>query len=653
METLTANERSTLRAVCAAFVPAVETSGDVPAEVARFNAEAARTAERYEKHVATFLGPAAVGRLKKLLGSLDSSWVNLLLAGRWRRVSNGSLAQQQDLLRAWGTSPWPIARSGFMALKRLALFLTYTSADDQPHPLWSHWNYHPPQPLATSPAQLKMLSLQGETSLQTDVLIIGSGAGGSVMAAELAAAGSDVLVIDQGAPASDADLGRGEAVGMKQFYERAGSLTTEDQSMVILAGNGVGGGTTVNWMTCLPPPDAIRREWADHGFTGADGSSFSESISFVQQRLGVSQPPTENRQNQLLAAGCEKLGLKTHHLFRNAGDCSDCSFCGYGCPMGGKRDARRTFLADAQTHGARILPRTQATQITIRGGVAVGAEAVHQTANGQSRTIQINCKKVVLAGGALHTPQLLIRSGLSNPNIGRNLHLHPTTATFALYDEPVRSWEGVPQSRLCDDFAFLDGKNYGFRLETAPAHPGLWASSLPWDSAESHKSLMSQLEHLANIIVLTRDQFSGEVIVKPNQPPGVRYSLRGVDCYHLMKGVYESLGVHRAASARRVFAPCFPNLAFETGDDQAFEEFRLQVMSRGYRPNSIGLYSAHQLSSCRIGDSPKTGAVKPTGETFEVGNLYVADGSVLPTASGVNPMVSIMASARFLAQQMV
>lgn len=541
-----------------------------------------------------------------------------------------------------------------MALKRLALFLAYTPADDQSHPLWGDWNYHPPALRAITRPQLQTLNIESQSTLQADVLIIGSGAGGSVVAAELAAAGKDVLIIDKGPAASDAELGRGEASGMQQFYERAGSFTTDDKSMAILAGSGLGGGTTVNWMTCLAPPDDVRREWAqEYGFTGADSQSFAASISAVKQRLGLSQPTTENRQNQLLAAGCEKLGLSHQHLFRNASDCSNCSFCGYGCHAGGKNDARRTFLTEAQSHGARILPHTQVTKITIRNGSAIGAEAVHTNAAGESRSITIQSKAVVVATGAIYTPHLLINSGLTNEHIGRNLHLHPTTATYAIYDRPVRSWEGVPQSRMCDAFADLNGKGFGVRLETAPAHPGLWASSLPWDSAQSHHSLMQQLEYLSNIIILTRDQHSGRVIVKPNQLPQIRYSLYGEDCYHLMRGVYESLAIHRAAGASRIFAPNFPSQSFSGGTDDEFEKFRLSVMSRGYRPNSIGLYSAHQLSSCRIGGSPKVGAVKPNGETYEVANLFVADGSVLPTASGVNPMISIMATAHFLSQQII
>jgi choline dehydrogenase-like flavoprotein len=163
---------------------------------------------------------------------------------------------------------------------------------------------------------------------------------------------------------------------------------------------------------------------------------------------------------------------------------------------------------------------------------------------------------------------------------------------------------------------------------------------------------MQKLHHMANIIVLTRDYYGGRVTTDRAGNPVLHYRLHRYDARHLMKGLLEALRVHRAAGALEVSAPHNAHLAFNSQRDKDFEGFLEEVQGRGFKPNAYALFSAHQMSSCRIGGNTALGAVDPTGETYEVKNLFVADGSVLPTASGVNPMVTIMGTAHYLAQQM-
>jgi len=207
-------------------------------------------------------------------------------------------------------------------------------------------------------------------------------------------------------------------------------------------------------------------------------------------------------------------------------------------------------------------------------------------------------------------------------------------------------------TRYTRQFANLDGRGYGVRLETAPTHPGLAALTLPWLSGRGHKHLMQKLHQMANIIVLTRDFHGGRVTADRDGNPVLHYRLHPYDGRHLMRGLLEALRVHRAAGAVEVSAPHNAHLSFHNKRDKDFEGFLAQVEAQGFKPNAYALFSAHQMSSCRIGGSTALGAVDPTGEMYEVKNLFVADGSVLPTASGVNPMVTIMGTAHYLAQQM-
>jgi choline dehydrogenase-like flavoprotein len=247
---------------------------------------------------------------------------------------------------------------------------------------------------------------------------------------------------------------------------------------------------------------------------------------------------------------------------------------------------------------------------------------------------------------------------LGNTNIGTNLHLHPVTVTYGLFDEAVTPWQGPPMSRLSKQFANLDGRGYGVRLETAPVHAGIAASSLAWESGRAHKRLLQRIGHMANIIVLTRDYHGGRVTVDKHGEPILHYQLHPYDARHLMRGLIEAMRVHRASGAKEVSSPHNRQMVYrDTGSDSLkersshFETFLGEVEARGFQPNAYMLFSAHQMSSCRIGGDSSLGAVDPSGETYEVRNLFVADGSVLPTASGVNPMVTIMGTAHYLAQQ--
>jgi choline dehydrogenase-like flavoprotein len=271
-------------------------------------------------------------------------------------------------------------------------------------------------------------------------------------------------------------------------------------------------------------------------------------------------------------------------------------------------------------------------------------------ADGRTHVVNVKCNAVVVSAGAIHSPALLVRSGLTNKNIGANLFLHPTGAVFASYDEPVNSWEGAPQTRLCDEFSNLDGKGYGFRIEASPAHPGLWALGLPWQSGEQHRFLMQQLPNLANSIVLTRDRYPGRVEVSASGQPVLHYHLHNYDAKHFMFGIEQALRIHRAAGAHYVYGPHNDCLGIDCQSNADFEKYIRQTYRLGTRPNHLGIFCAHQMSTNRIANSSSKGVITPEGETYEVKNLFVADGSALPTSTGVNPMISILATSHHLAQ---
>lgn len=618
----------------------------------RWGARELRLAGRVEEALEAISNPSERRKLKAFLRSLASPLANGLLEGRWRSFSDLPLDSRTEVLRGWMGSRLNLRRQAFQAVKRLALFLYYSATDGGENPTWSVFEYEsPPGSNPGLPRAVETGGPAGQSSLRAEVLIVGSGAGGAVVAAELAEAGHDVLVLEKGGHNAAPDFHGRELKSNADMFEKRGALTTDDLGTVVLAGSTLGGGTVVNWSTSLPTPMVVREEWEqEYQFDGLAGSEYERSLWAVMGRMNVNRQESEaNPQNRLLARGAAALRTPAQVVPRNVKGCVDCTYCAFGCRHDAKQSSLLTFLPDAQRAGARIMVNAHVDRILTEAGRAIGAVVTVESDGGRRQRI-VHADAVVVSAGAIHTPALLLRSGLRNPNLGRHLRLHPVTAPIGVYQEPVRSWQGAPQTRMVDALADLDGEGYGVRLEVAPAHPGLWASALPWVSGADHKALMAGLEHTANFIVITRDRGSGRVVLDGDGEPVIRYRLGERDRAHLMEGVGRALKMHRAAGAHTILSPhALPRIYRR--EEGGFGPFCEAALDAPAGPNQLSLFSAHQMGTARVAGSAKRGAVRPDGATWEIDNIYVADGSVFPTACGVNPMVPIAGTAHFLASR--
>ncbi len=655
MSFLTSSQKQTLTLICDTLVPELVPQNGDDSHLFGLNATQMHLADLLEDGIEQITEASDRAQLQIVLNLFESPLFNRIAIGKLQAFSDMSLDDRTDALRSWGNSDIAPARQVFQSIKRLALFLFYASTpNNEPNPAWSSFDY-PDQPPRTEPLPnpIKPLTITAPTTLYCDVLVIGSGAGGGVVAAELSAAGKDVIVVEKGAYHADHQLGAGE-IASQSLFEKRGLLTTSDLSMSVLAGSTLGGGTTINWAASLRTPEDVLYEWEhEYGFTGASSVDFQHSLDAVLKRMNVgAEASPVNPNNAALEKGCQALGYNMTTIPRNVKGCEECGFCNFGCPFGAKQGTLKTYLQDAYQQGTCILVNARVNRIHIKRGTAVGAELCVQSADGILYTVIIKSKFVVVAAGSIHTPALLMRSGLSNVNIGSNLHLHPVTVTYGLFDEPVLGWQGPPMTRISSQFANLDGHGYGVRLETAPVHPGLAAATFPWESGASHKRMMSNLPNMTNIIALTRDLHGGHITLNTRGEPVLHYKLHPFDAAHMLKGLIESLRVHIAAGSKEVSSPHNRQMIYRPADGGSLDDYLTQVEARGLHTNAYSMFSAHQMSSCRIGGDSATGALDPSGQTYEVRNLYVADGSVLPTASGVNPMVSIMAAVHFLAQRM-
>ena len=626
-----ARGRATLVTVCGTFVPEGSPGAIADAIVAELTA-----IER----------PKLLADLGLFLRLIDSRVVNQVLVGRPVRFSDLAQREREAYLRRWADSRVGLLRTAFQAVKRLSLFIAYSRPEAGAAALLPDTGYTRPDPLPLPdrPLAIAPLAVRDGDTLDCDVCVVGSGAGGAVAAFEAAAAGRSVIVLERGPAWSEPDLVPREAEGSARLFWDRGLAATDDLGIVLFAGRAVGGGTVVNWMTSLRLPAAVRAEWEALGVDGM-GRELDEHYAAIEERIEVNTDESiRNAPNDALARGLDALGLRWSVIPRNARGCGDCGHCGYGCRAGAKRSSARTYLTDAVARGARVVAGCEARTITTAGGTVTGV-----VAHAGGRRISVRCGRIVLAGGAIGTPALLLRSGLGGPWAGRRLYLHPVPAVFGWYPEPVRMWSGVPQSVMSDAFAHVDGA-YGFRLEVPAVLPGVAAAGISWRSAEDHRAVMQALDHHAAFIPIVRDREPGRVRVDRDGAAVVSYTVGGADAAVCVRAIVETAKVHLAAGAREVRTFHTRPLAIGPGGDMGL--FAAAVARRGVAPNTIGMFSAHQMGTAGMGGE-RASVSDPDGAVRGVRGLHVADASAFPNAAGVNPMLTVMALARRNARRML
>ncbi len=596
----------------------------------------------------------------QLLKILDSYLLGITWAGPMKRFVDLSESQKQKLFVAWSASPAKALRKAFSSLKKLSTFIYFSSSEGGTHPSFKSLQYPGPI-LGKGNRQAKMpeMSIEQESILSCDVLIIGSGAGGGVVAGELSNAGKDIIIVDKGPYLHGDEFTQEEGNMTEQLFDGKGAITSADGQVSIFAGSSVGGGTTINWAGCFRTPNYILDEWSkEHGLPFLTSQFFQSSLDAVSKEISVNtNDQTHNFQNQLLFDASQKLNQKVGLIPRNEktpgnSEFEKLGFSSLGDRYGIKQGTAQTYLPNAIASGARLISKTTIKRIVIKSGRAIGAEAICVGKDGVGKKIFIRADKVVVAAGALQTPALLKRSGLIHGHIGKHLHLHPTVGISALYSGKSEPWFGPMMSVVNDHFSKIDG-NYGFKLETPPTHPGLIAMSLPWTGSSQFKEDMLKISHIATFIAIVRDKFPGYVTTDKEGQPIVNYKIHRYDLNHIIKGIGEASRLHFSNQCEQIIFPHFSNKRFYNNGSRAdLEKLLHDVPVWGWRANQFPLYSAHQMGTCRMGEDSKTHPTAPDGSLYEVPNIFVADGSAFPSASGVNPMLSIMALAHHTAQGM-
>ena len=553
----------------------------------------------------------------------------------------------------------PESARAVAALYQLSVIFAYSlPGPEGGNPLWAGMEYPgmvqaPPQ----TPKTLDVITPSGETTLEADVVVVGSGSGGGVAAAVLAQAGKRVIILEAGGYFNESDFVQLEPLAYQNLFLRGGFFPSADGMVSIAAGSTVGGGSTVNWSNSLLTPATVRRSWAADGLTDVDTPAFDEHLQAVFDRIHCNDKvATQNGPHQRLATGAAKLGYSYRVAMLNIDpdryDPNLIGWSGMGDQTGAKQGTMRTYLQDASDAGAKLLPNTRAERILTENGKAVGVEATYTDPQTQQNSrVVIRASAVVAAAGALETPALLLRSGIGGPAVGAELRLHPASLVTGIYDEPQDPWYGPAMAGIVNEFAEVNDC-HGYIVECVQHLPGLFTTVVPWLSGAQHKELTRKYRYRADWVFIVKDRGAGTVTIDDNGESAHWYPFTDeLDRRHFREAAVTSIRMQEAAGAQQIFLAGQPFAPWQRGED--LEAFIEKVNQVPIGPGGTPVFSAHQMCSAKLGSDPQTCVAKPNGELHDTTGVWIADASGMPCCSGVNPMVSVMALARRTAMNML
>ena len=496
--------------------------------------------------------------------------------------------------------------------------------------------------------------VSGDTEVSADVCVVGSGAGGAVLAEQLVAKGLRVVMLEEGGYHTRAEFNMRESWAYPALYQELANRATDDQSVLILQGRSVGGGTTVNWCTCFRTPPSVLDRWAgEFGVEGFTEAALSPHWESLEKRLHIQEWPLEamNRNNRVLWDGCEKLGFTRGLIRRNVNNCADLGKCGLGCPVDAKQSMLVTLIPDAVERGMDVYANASARRLLVEGRKVRGVEAQILDPSRDAPTgvtLTVRAKTVAVCGGAINSPALLLRSGLTGQgNVGKRLFLHPVVIMSAQMEEKVEGWSGAPQVAYSRHFIDRGPERVGYFLEVPPLYPMIAATVLP-GFGSAHQELMAALPYTQVTIALTVDGFfPGDVggTVRLGDPKERRvhidYPIRPWQWEAFRDACQTMARVQFAGGAKQVLSLHSSPVRLRPKDD-----IDRLLGAAPWEPGRVRVATAHQMGGCCMGKDPAHSVVDSSLRYHELDNLFVVDGSVFPTSLGVNPQETIFGIAR-------
>jgi choline dehydrogenase-like flavoprotein len=498
--------------------------------------------------------------------------------------------------------------------------------------------------------------LTADLKLSCDVCIVGSGSGGAWLAHELCAKGLDVVMLEEGGYHTRREFDLTEANMYPKLYQELGNRTTDDLSMTLLQGRSVGGSTTVNWCSSFRTPERILKIWRDvHGLSLTE-EQLTPHWEAAEKRLHIQQWPETliNRNNRILWEGLGKLGYERGLIRRNVNGCANLGYCGLGCPIDAKQSMGVTVLPDAVEKGLRLFSNVSVRRLDVQGrrvtrvvGQVLDVEKDVPT----GRTVTVEAKVTAVCGGAINTPALLLRSGLSaEGRVGKRTWLHPVVVMMALFDEPVNAFSGAPQSVFSHQFTDRGPGKIGFFLEVPPVHPML-AAVVSAGTGARVQELLQKLPYVNAMIGITVDgllphETGATVALRDGaySRHSLQYGFVPENWESFRAACREMARIQLAAGAKKVFSLHSEPVEVSSEADLA------KLDAAPYEPLRVRVVTAHQMGGCPMGKEASKSVVDPQLKFHTMDNLYIVDGSVLPTALGVNPQLTIFGLSRWASQ---
>ena len=498
-----------------------------------------------------------------------------------------------------------------------------------------------------------------------DVAIIGSGAGAGITAELVSKAGLKVVIIEEGPLNSSSDFNQKESEAYPQLYQESAARKTEDKAINILQGRCVGGSTTVNWTSSFRTPATTLAFWQDKfGLKDYSVNALSPYFEQAERRLNIGPwltPPNEN--NDLLRRGAAKLGIPALVIARNVKGCWNLGSCGMGCPTNAKQSMLVTTIPAALDKGAQMLVETRAERFELANGritALLCSSQASNTTSGQQIRVQeatkIIAKHYVLAGGAINSPALLLRSNAPDPhgNLGKRTFLHPVVMSSGVFEQKVEAWAGAPQTIYTDHFLDtqpIDGP-IGYKLEAPPLHPIIFASTVPGMGQTQH-DLLKAFPHNHTLLALMRDGFheqsqGGSVKLRGDGSPVLDYPLTDYVMDGARRALLSMMEIQFAAGAAKVLPLHEMAQTYST-----WTEARDAVNALPMKPMLTKIVSAHVMGGCGLSAFEKRGVTRPDGVHWQIENLSIHDGSLFPTSIGANPQLSVYGVVNRLAQDLV
>lgn len=489
--------------------------------------------------------------------------------------------------------------------------------------------------------------------LKTHSVVVGSGAGGGVAAYNLAAAGVDTIVLEEGGYFQAQDFNQREEDMMPALYRSAGRQTTTDGMIYVWQGSAFGGSTLINTADATPIEPEVLHHWQQQfGLGELTEENLAASYERVYKDLNVHRLEDHilNRNNSMLLETARRLGYKAGVFNSNRKGCVGSGYCFSGCAYNAKQGTNLTYLPRASELGAQIYTDMRVDRIErlSNGKYRIHASVIERGTRAYRLPVEIEAVRIVLAAGTVHTPAILKRSGFDKglPQLGRNISLQPQIAVAAHFEaaDPMISWRGAPQS--CYVSEFDDNRPShglgGFRMEGVGGLPGVLAG-LGNTIGREHKRLMSEYPHTHFSALLVPDQPTGtmdwEWGADGKVKPKIQYTPTTEWIQRFRKGMKTATAFLFEAGAKRV---SFNSTTYTpiTNRDQI-----ARIDEYPVAPGQVALTSAHVQGSCRIGLNADVGVVDQNLKLHNLDNIYVVDGSVMPTTASTHTMIPIMVMA--------